>query len=123
MGGKPLASAPSSSAVASERLAACWDAPQRIGWREQSYSLLRGFAGARASQAVAGEIDAVRVMDDAIENGVGIGGITDEIVPFVDRDLAGNDGRSAAVTFFEDLEEIVARGGIEWFEAPIVESR
>jgi len=72
---------------------------------------------------VAGEIDAVRVMDDAIENGVGIGGITDEIVPFVDRDLAGNDGRSAAVTFFEDLEEIVARGGIEWFEAPIVESR
>jgi len=48
----------------------------QIGWP--------GFAGARASQAVAGEIDAVRVVDDAIENGVGIGRIAGDIVPLVD---------------------------------------
>ena len=43
------------------------------------------------------------------------------VVPFVDRDLAGDDGRSAAVAFFEDFEEVVAGGGIERLETPIVE--
>lgn len=57
-----------------------------------NHSLLRGFAGARASQAVAGEIDAVRVVDDTIEDGVGVGWIADEVMPFVDGDLAGDDG-------------------------------
>jgi hypothetical protein len=32
----------------------------------------------------------------AIEGGVGIGGIADQFGPFVDRDLAGGDGRSVA---------------------------
>ena len=41
-------------------------------------SILGWLAGAGASQAVAGEIDPVRVVDDAIEDGV-------------DRDLAGDD--------------------------------
>ena len=45
---------------------------------------LDGLAWRGASQAVAGEIDAVGVVDDAIEDGVGIGGIADELVPFVD---------------------------------------
>jgi hypothetical protein len=70
---------------------------------------------------VAGEIDAVCVVHDAIENGVGIGRIANQIVPFVDWDLAGDDSRSAAIAFFEDLEEIVARSGVERFEPPIVE--
>ena len=46
---------------------------------------------------MAGEIDAVRVVDDAIEDSVGVGWIADEIVPFVDGDLTGDDGRSAAI--------------------------
>ncbi len=56
--------------------------PQILGW----------LVGARASQAVAGEIDQVRVVDDAIEDGVGVGGIADQLVPFVEGDLAGDDG-------------------------------
>jgi hypothetical protein len=43
---------------------------------------------------VASEIDPVRVVDDAIENGISAGGIADQLVPFVDRDLAGDDCRS-----------------------------
>jgi hypothetical protein len=54
-------------------------------------SLLGCFAGARAPQAVAGEIDAVGVVHDAIEDGVGIGRIADQVVPLVDGDLAGDD--------------------------------
>ncbi len=41
---------------------------------------------------MAGEVDPVRVVDDAIEDGVGVGGIADQLVPFVEGDLAGDDG-------------------------------
>jgi hypothetical protein len=30
----------------------------------------------------------VRIVDDAVEDGVGMGWIADQVVPFVDRDLA-----------------------------------
>ena len=70
-----------------------------------------------------GEIDAVRVVDDAIEDGVGVGWITDQIVPFIEGDLAGDDGGSPAVAFFEDFEKVVPCGGVERFEPPIIESR
>ncbi len=36
-------------------------------------------------------------MDQAIEHGVGIGGIADQRVPLIDRELAGDDGGAAAV--------------------------
>jgi hypothetical protein len=70
---------------------------------------------------MAGEVDAVRVMNDAVENGVSVGGVADQLMPFIDRDLAGDDCRSPAVAFFEDLEKVVAPGGIERLKAPIVE--
>jgi hypothetical protein len=59
---------------------------------------------------VAGEIDAVGVVHDAIEDGVGVGWITDQIVPFIEGDLAGDDGGSPAVAFFEDFEKVVPCG-------------
>ena len=61
------------------------------------------------------------VVDEAVEDGVGVGRVADYLVPFVDRDLAGQDRRAAAVAFFEDLVEIAAGAGIERFKAPIVE--
>jgi hypothetical protein len=63
----------------------------------------------------------VGIVDDAIEDGVGIGGIVDDLMPAVDGDLAGDDGRSAAISFLEDLEEIASGAGIEGLEPPIVE--
>ena len=59
------------------------------------------------------------VVDEAIEDGVGVGRVADDLVPFVDRDLAGEDGRSAVVAFFEDFVEIAASAGVEGIEAPI----
>jgi hypothetical protein len=52
---------------------------------------------------VAGEIDPLRVVNDAIENGVSA------------------DCRSPTVAFFEYFEEVVAGGGIEWRKTPIIE--
>ncbi|KKN82455.1 hypothetical protein LCGC14_0308770 [marine sediment metagenome] len=63
------------------------------------------------------------VVDEAIEDGVGIGRIADDLVPSLDGDLAGDDGRLSAVSFFEDLQEIVALGIVERLKAPIVEDQ
>jgi hypothetical protein len=32
------------------------------------------------------------IVDEAVEDSVGIGRIADDLMPFVDRDLAGQDG-------------------------------
>src|SRR5258708_5181370 len=61
------------------------------------------------------------VVDEPIENGVGVGWVTDDVVPFIDWNLAGKDGRAAAVAFFEDLVEIAACTAVERFETPIIE--
>src|SRR6266850_2123380 len=61
------------------------------------------------------------VVNEAVEDGVGISWVADEGVPFVDRDLAGEDGRAAPVTVLEDLVEVTTGAGVERFEAPIVE--
>ena len=63
------------------------------------------------------------VVNEAIEDGVGICRIADEGVPFVDGDLAGEDGRAAAITFLEDFVEVMTGSSIERFEAPIVEDQ
>ena len=61
------------------------------------------------------------VVNEAVEDGVGISWVADEGMPFVDRDLAGEDGRAAPVAFLEDLVEITT-AAVEGFEAPIVEN-
>ena len=38
-------------------------------------------------------------------------------MPFVDRDLAGEDGRAASVAFLEDFVEVTPGTGIERFDA------
>jgi hypothetical protein len=42
-------------------------------------------------------------------------------VPFVDGDLAGEDGRAASIAFLEDFVEVTAGTSVERFEAHIVE--
>ena len=70
-----------------------------------------------------GEIDPVRVVNDAIENGISVGRITDQLVPFVHWDLAGDNRRSATIAFFEDFEKVVAGCSIERFKPPIIEDK
>jgi hypothetical protein len=45
----------------------------------------RGGSGfERGTHALAGEFDSVGIVDDAVEDGVGEGGITDDVVPAID---------------------------------------
>jgi hypothetical protein len=62
------------------------------------------------------------VVDEPVEDGVGVGRVTDDLMLFIDGDLAGEEGRAAAVAFFEDLVEVAAGAGVEGVEAPIVEN-
>src|SRR4029077_9342693 len=62
-------------------------------WREASCgSILYGGSRSSSSQAVAGEIDAMGVVDEAVEDGISVGRVADDLVPFVDWDLAGKEG-------------------------------
>ena len=63
------------------------------------------------------------VVNEAVEDGVGISRVADEGVPFVDGDLAGENGRATPIAFLEDLVEVTTGPGVERFEAPIVEDQ
>ena len=51
-------------------------------------------ASGPAAHGFALELDAVGVVDEAVEDGIGEGGLADHLVPGVDGQLAGDDGAS-----------------------------
>ncbi len=53
---------------------------------------MTGVLGGDLSHAVSPDCEAVCVVDETVENGVGDGGIGVYFMPVIDRDLAGNDG-------------------------------
>jgi len=61
----------------------------RRGAGVRSLSILSAADGIIDSlpQAVTAELDAVGVVDDAIKDGVGESGITNDVVPLLDRNL------------------------------------
>ena len=59
-----------------------------------------------AAQRGAFEVDAMRAMDDAVEDGVAESRIADHLVPSIDRDLAGDQQGSPVVAIIDDLEQI-----------------
>ena len=61
-------------------------------------------------------------MDEAVEDGVGDGGIADDFVPAVDRHLAGDDDGPGLVVVLDDLQEVSALVGVEGLGAPVVEN-
>ncbi len=77
--------------------------------------------GPVSPQGFAGEIDAVGVVDEAVEDGVGIGGVADKAMPVGDRDLAGDESGFAPVAVFEDFQKVMAALGRQGFETPVVE--
>src|ERR1700733_15359980 len=72
-------------------------------------------------QALSVEVNPVGVMDQAVEDSVGVGGVANQCVPLIDGELAGDDGGAVAVAVLKDLQEVVAGRGVERLEAPVVE--
>ena len=61
------------------------------------------------------------VVDEAVQDGVGVSGVADDLVPGGQRELGGDDRRSAAISLLEDFEEVVTGAGVEGLEAEVVE--
>src|SRR5260221_3149252 len=62
------------------------------------------------------------VVNEAVQNRVGVGGIPDHIVPGAHGELARDDRRAPPVSLLEDLQQVMTRLGIERFEAPVVQN-
>jgi hypothetical protein len=58
----------------------------------------------------------VCIVNDAVENGIGEGRLTNQVMPAIDRDLAGYQGGAAAVAVFDNLEDVMALLGSERLE-------
>src|SRR6202140_3038202 len=78
-------------------------------------------AGVLFSHTFSGELQAVSVVNEAIEDGVAEGGVSDHVVPMFDGDLAGDDGRGATMAIIEDLQQVAPFGRTENRKAPVVE--
>ncbi len=60
-------------------------------------------------------------MDEAIEDGVGVGGVANSRMPVRHGKLRGDDHRPAPIAVFEDFEQIVTRAGVEGLETEVIE--
>ena len=74
------------------------------------------------SQGVPREREFVSVVNQAIEHGVGQGGIADGLMPMRNRQLAGDQGRVSAVAVFEQCEHVVSACIITLRQSPIIEA-
>src|SRR5580700_11931377 len=73
------------------------------------------------AQALAREFDAVGVVNDTVEDGVGERGNTDQVVPTVDGNLTGDDERPVVITIFDDLQHISCLVGCQRLWPPIIQ--
>ena len=69
-------------------------------------ALLGSSTGPLLAQAFAFQLDAVGIVDEPIQDGVGQRWVADDVVPAVDRHLAGDDQRPGVVAVFDDLQQV-----------------
>ena len=62
--------------------------------------------GLAFAQRLAFEFDPIGIMHQAIQNGVGDGGIVDQFVPLIDRELAGQKRGRLAMSVVEHFQQI-----------------
>ncbi len=62
-------------------------------------------------------------MNETVEDGVGESGLADDVVPFIDRQLTGDERRACAVTVLDDFHQVAALAGAEPIRSPIIEDQ
>ena len=74
-----------------------------------------GAFGGGFAQALAGQAEAMGVVHEAVEDGVGDGWIGDHLVPMLHTDLAGDDGRAREdVAAVERRNSFPSPGCLRW---------
>ena len=59
------------------------------------------------------------VVNEAVQDRVGVCRVRYDLMPAVHGKLGGDDGRAAAIALFQDFEQIVTGGGVERLQAPV----
>ena len=62
------------------------------------------------------------IVDEAVQDGVGVGGVPNDLMPGRQGELGGDDRRPSAVSLLENFEQIVTGAGVEGLEAEVVEN-
>ena len=68
----------------------------------------QGWGAFGLSHRLSFQVEGVGVVHEAVEDGVGERGVTDDLVPVFGGELAGDQGRAPFVTVFEDFQEVAA---------------
>jgi len=97
------------------------DLPRLSTVETHSRSFFFGLSFAPFAHRFAFKLDALSVMDQAVEDTIGNGGITDLLMPMGDRCLRGKDQRVALVTVVADFQEITALAVFEWSHGKVIE--
>lgn len=66
--------------------------------------------GRALSHAFPNEGQPMGVVDEPVQDGVGQGRVPDGLVPMLDRELTGDDGRASAMSVLEDLKQVASLG-------------
>ena len=74
------------------------------------------------SHAFTGEIDAIGVVNEAVQDGIGQSWVCNDLIPVIQGQLTGDDCRSAFVAVFNDLKHITSLVIIEFFRSPVIEN-
>ena len=73
-------------------------------------------------EALSFEFNAVGVVDEAIKDCVGHGGVADDFVPAVDGQLAGDNDRASFISVLDNLKQITALVGVERLWPPVIKN-
>ena len=79
--------------------------------------------GSLSTRALAGQIDAGGVVDDPVQDCVGVGRVADQLVPVLNQHLADHYGRAPSVSVFQDFQQVVTASSIERLENPVVQNQ
>ena len=91
-------------------------------------SLLLRSRGARQlclsfSHGFTPEVDLVGVVNQPIQNRIRQSGVTDDVMSFLDRELAGGDGGTTAIPVFQHFQQVSSVLCAQFHESPIVQDQ
>ena len=87
------------------------------------FDVKSGALGGGLAHALSVQGKPVRIVHQAVEDGVGNGRIWDHFVPVLDRQSGGHDRRAAPMLVVDDLQQIARLIEGDRGETPVVESR
>ena len=69
------------------------------------------------------EFEAIGVVEEAVEDGIGKGGVGEAGMPIVDWDLGCDQGGGTAIAVVKDLEQVLSLGARKGISEPVVQDK